>query len=130
MVPHRIDLGAIHPDWEGQWADIKPWMSYANSAFIASKRADVPMMGTLESFQGRGEVRVDVTTTAAEYACAMVTRQVLNWHILGYDGEPLPAGRAGVLSDATPVEVMDVLIDEMNTYYESLKPNFNRGQSA
>lgn len=133
MKPHRIELKEFHESWDGQWVEIKPWMSFASSARLEVVKTSTPVIGDMETFAGIGdgaEMKIDVTINAAEYAATMIDLQVLRWHVVGHDGEPLPDGRMGVLSDVAPIDVIDVIVEEMDKFYTGLRPNFKSARSA
>ena len=129
MSKHRIELGELHDSWQGQWVDIKPWMSYSASALIEASQFHTPVVGSVEYFSNvsdGGEVKIDVEATPVAYASAMISQQVVDWHVLGYDGEALPLGRPGVVSDMAPIDVIDVIVEQMKAYYDAQRPNFQR----
>lgn len=123
MKPHRIELGDFHEGWAGQWVNVKPWMSFAASAKIDASRFDRSVVGKADDFADDNDVAVNVKVNTVEYSAILIDLQVLDWNVLGYDGEPLPAGRAGVLSDLAPVDVIDVVVAQMSDYYEAQRPN-------
>ena len=130
--PHRIELGDFYEGWRGQWVEIKPWMSFAAAGQIEASRFEAPVEATAEGLQNAmagGEMRIGFAPTPVKYAATLLGLQVLRWNVLGYDGEPLPVGRPGVMSDLAPIDVIDVIVAEADKFYAALRPNLPSAES-
>ena len=122
-----IDLADLSDDWAGQHVTIRPHLSYA-----ARQRIDAAAHRSTTSVQPRNRAErrgqrnepVEITSqvTPVEYAVAVIEEAVTEWHVLGYDGNPLPATRAGVQSPHAPALLLDTIVDEIEAHYEARAP--------
>ena len=125
---HTIDLGEWSDDWAGQVVVIRPYLSYAASQRIETARVQMQTEVTGNRAQRRAvaasdsNMQVTATITSMDYATAVVDTCVLSWTLIGYDGQPLPQGTAGLMSDEAPSELLDVVIDAIGEFYEERRP--------
>lgn len=126
VAPHEIDMGAIWDGWAGQWARIRPYQSYAAQQRIEQAAFQASMHPTA----GESTPEVDVNLRQVEAAVAWVEEQVVEWHLLDYEGDELQPNRAGVTGDMTPADLIDQLIGAMSDYYEAQRPPIFRAASA
>ncbi len=110
---HTIDLGHDCPEWAGQTAVVRRHLSYA-----ATQRVEQARM--VLSADQSGEMTA--VPDPVGYACQLVDAAVLEWTLVGLDGEPLPAGRAGVMSDECPNHLMDRLVERIGEFYAEQAP--------
>ena len=118
VATHTIELGELWDGWDGQWVKIKPWKFYAARERINASALDITKAGKDDPMA--------VSRNVLAVTIAYVEEQVIEWNLIGYDGDPLPQGRAGVLSEAAPPDLIDYVIDEAETFYEAQRPPFAR----
>ena len=124
VAEHTIEMGELWEEWSGISATIRATRSYAAGLRIdeAGMRAEMLM----QERKGKGTPdkprSLDIVSQAVETAVAWVEEQVLGWNFTGYDGAVLPLGRAGVVSENAPYDLIDQLIGSMSDYYESQRP--------
>ena len=136
-MPHRIEMVAIHPSWDGYWADIRKRRSFPAQARI--DKASEPGLNI-----GAGELdRLSAAAKAGEVldeddtpvgldgghpltaAIAIIGESVVTWNlpILDDDGVPsgksLPLGRAGVMHDGSDIDMLEQLVDAIEDYYKA-----------
>ena len=120
-APHTIDMVDCSDDWAGQTITLRPHQSYAAAQRIETAR--IQMSAQVSAGRQRDEgVQMTAAVTPIDYAAAVVEECVLSWTLLGYDGQPLAANRAGLTSEQAPAELLDVAIDEIVEFYESRRP--------
>ena len=109
--PHTIDMGAVDDSWAGQWVKVKPYLSYSSDQAMEAARYEISV--------GRGEERGLVQIAGVRLACAMADHCIVEWHLLDYEGKPLPQGRQGILHELAPRDSIDQMIGQVNDFYES-----------
>ena len=112
---YTIDMGEIWEGWEGQWARIKPYQSYASQQRIEQAAYQGSM-----NVKERDTMRMHIQQVEA--AVAWVEEQVVEWNLLGYDGNEIQPNRAGVTGELTPPDLVDQLVGAMSDYYEAQRP--------
>ena len=125
-----IDLGDLADEWAGQHVTIRPHLSYAARQRVDSaasrSTAEVQPRNRAERRQRDRPVEITNEMTTLEYAVALIEEAVIDWHVLGHDGNPLPANRAGVQSPHAPALLLDTIVDEIEAHYEEQAPKLKR----
>ena len=122
---HVIDMGDVVEAWRGQTVTIRPFLSYAadqriTAAAITNRKREPRNRRERRHQQ---ESLIEWVPDGLGHAVAVVEEAVLEWMIVGADGRPLPANRAGVLSPQAPAVLLNVVIDEVMDYYEAQRPD-------
>ena len=126
VATHTIELGELWDGWDGQWVKIKPWMSFASEKRIAHGAVSASHSLQPDDDDKKLEFIVDSLRVTIAY----VQEQIVEWNLLGYDGEPLPQGRAGVMSDVAPPRLIDAVIDAAGDFYEAQSPPLPKGRKG
>lgn len=123
VATHTIELGKLWSEWDGQWAKIKGHRSYASAMRIE----EAGMKAELEARRRKRGTpdkpgKMAMTMQNIETAVAWVEEQVLEWTLIGIDGEALLLGGLAIRGDNAPHDLIDQLIGEMSDFYESQRP--------
>ena len=114
---HTINLSEDWEGWEGQWVKIKPHLPFAVRQKIDGAVASAQLQLRESATQA-----LDIDFRPHDVVIAWVEHQVVEWHILGFDGEPIPCNRDGLLGDNTPPDLVEVIIGRMSDYYDEQRP--------
>lgn len=125
---HVIEMGDVSPAWSGYTVTIRPFLSYAADQRIESSVAKTSTRAKARNRRERRKGRDDDTeiyleTTPLDYAAAVIEETVLEWNLVGADGEPLPASAAAVRSEHAPAVLLNAVIDEIMDFYEAQRPD-------
>ena len=124
MHTHVIDMGDYADRWAGQTATIRFELSFsarrrveaARTQRLGLGRARAHMTGTADD----EEMSLEVDT--ARYSEALLTESVVEWSLLGFDGEVLPVTVDAVRGDNAPDSLLSTLVLQIQEHYESLDP--------
>lgn len=126
---HTIDLADHDDRYSGQWLKLKK-----HRTFVAAKRVEQALMGKGAIFEGGrrrpskqggsrrrgrgqgGDIRL--TVSLVDYAAALIEEFVVDWRVLGIDGEKLPLGRLGVESEQASEDAIETVIEAIEDYYD------------
>lgn len=109
---HTIELGELWEGWRGQWVKVRPRLSYARQQAMEAvlteelpadhPAADVPRM--------------------VRFNAEVCDQAVLEWRLLGHDGEPLPQGIEGIMHDEAPPDLFAKMFRAIANFYGEQRP--------
>lgn len=111
-----IDLGGYADAWQGVTITVRAHRSFASTQRIAAASS------RMEASQEGRKQRAGLTPDPLGRAAAVVDEYVIEWDLVGIDGEPLPASGAGVRSENADADLIDCAVDAIETYYEDRAP--------
>ena len=118
---HVIELGDIAERWRGQTVTVHPYRSFADQQRIqnARSRGSMPLPDAKNKRNtAASEVNIDVNTL--RFSEVVVQLSVVEWALIGWDGEPIPAPPGGINSEMMRPDIADRMIGAIEDYYDSL----------
>lgn len=125
-----IDMSDWSDSWAGMTVTVRPHLSFAADQRIESARmrmaAEVKGNRRQRRSDDGADVEMTTTVTPLDYATAVVEETVTSWTLVGFDGQPLQANRAGVTSEQAPADLLDCVIEAIVEFYEARRPKLKK----
>lgn len=109
---HTIDLGELWEGWRGQWVKVRPRLSYARQQAMESVLID----------DVADDDPVANVPRMVRFNCEVTDQAVIEWHLLGHDGEPLPQGVEGIMHEEAPPDLLAKMFREIANFYGEQRP--------
>lgn len=125
VADHRVELGKVHPLFKGQWVEIKPFLSYAERAYL--DQAGLESMTVPRDGKGDASLKIDARAgSAAWFETCITGALLLPWdhEAQSFTGDPLPLGRLAIYHPSAHPDLIERTVIAVREYYEEQSLDF------